>query len=251
MADREIEGLLRELAPRVLAVVARRYRDFDTAEDAVQEALLAAALQWPEQGLPDSPEAWLIAIATRRLINIWRADHARRRREETTWEPATGPPADAATGDQDDTLRLLFLCCHAALTPASAIALTLRAVGRLTPAEIARAFLVPETTMAQRISRAKQRIHSSGASFELPAGSAWRARLDSVLHVLYLIFSEGYASSTGADLVRADLSQEAIRLTRQVHRLLPDEREVAGGAAFCWGFAAPPRPPPPGPGART
>ena len=230
MVEPSIEGLLRELAPRVLGAVARKYRDFDTAEDAVQEALLAAALQWPDQGVPDSPEAWLVSVASRRLINIWRSDHARRRREEISVElgPPIAPAADADGGGRDDTLLLLFLCCHPALTPASAIALTLRAVGGLTTAEIAAAFLVPEATMAQRISRAKQRIHTSGVPFQMPGRDDWRIRLDAVLHVLYLIFSEGYASSDSDDLVRTDLSHEAIRLTRQVQRMLPDEPEVAG-----------------------
>ncbi len=230
MAEPSIEGLLRQLAPRVLGAVARKYRDFDTAEDAVQEALLAAALQWPEQGLPDSPEPWLVSVASRRLINMWRSDHARRRREEVSFELESPivPAADAHAGGGDDTLVLLFLCCHPALTPASAIALTLRAVGGLSTAEIAAAFLVPEATMAQRISRAKQRIHSSGVPFRTPGREDWRVRLDAVLHVLYLIFSEGYASSDSDDLVRTDLSHEAIRLAREVHRLLPDEPEVAG-----------------------
>ena len=185
-------------------MVARKYRDFDTAEDAVQEALLAAALEWPERGVPDSPEAWLVTVASRRLINIWRADERRRRREETAGllEPPVESGADAAPADRDDTLLLLFLCCHPSLTPPSAIALTLRAVGGLSTAEIAAAFLVPEATMAQRISRAKQRIHTSGIPFQLPDREAWRARLASVLHVLYLIFSEGYASSDRDDLLR-------------------------------------------------
>ncbi len=225
-----VEDLLRELAPRVLGAVTRRYRDFDTAEDAVQEALLAAALTWPDKGLPDSPEAWLIAVASRRLINIWRADHARRRREEagSAVEPQTAPPADEPVRDRDDTLQLLFLCCHPALTPSSAIALTLRAVGGLTTAEIAAAFIVPEATMAQRISRAKQRIHASGVPFQMPTQEDWRGRLESVLHVLYLIFNEGYASSSSDELVRTDLSHEAIRLARAVHRILPNEPEVTG-----------------------
>jgi RNA polymerase sigma factor (sigma-70 family) len=225
-----VEDLLRQLAPRVLGVVARRYRDFDAAEDAVQEALLAAALDWPSKGLPESPEAWLVAVASRRLVNIWRGDNARRRREETVGflEPPTAPGADAAPDDRDDTLLLLFMCCHSALTPPSAIALTLRAVGGLSTAEIAAAFMVPEATMAQRISRAKQRIHSSGVPFELPAREVWRDRLAAVLHVLYLIFSEGYASTNDAELVRTDLSREAIRLTRAVQRLLPGEPDVTG-----------------------
>jgi RNA polymerase sigma factor (sigma-70 family) len=230
MTEPSVEDLLRELAPRVLGAVTRRYRDFDTAEDAVQEALLAAALTWPDNGLPDSPEAWLIAVASRRLINIWRADHARRRREEAgvSLQPQAAPPADEPARDRDDTLQLLFLCCHPALTPSSAIALTLRAVGGLSTAEIAAAFLVPEATMAQRISRAKQRIHTSGVRFPMPTREDWRGRLDSVLHVLYLIFNEGYASSRSEEMVRTDLSREAIRLTRVVHRMLPDEPEVAG-----------------------
>jgi len=224
------EDLLRELAPRVLAVVARKYRDFDSAEDAVQEALLAAAQQWPTEGVPDSPEAWLVTAASRRLINIWRSDTARRRREELSglMEPGTAPAADDPVPDRDDTLRLLFLCCHPVLTASSAIALTLRAVGGLTTAEIAAAFLVPEATMAQRISRAKQRIHTSGVPFQLPSQENWRERLGAVLHVLYLVFNEGYASSSGGELIRTDLSREAIRLGREVHRLRPDEPEVAG-----------------------
>jgi RNA polymerase sigma factor (sigma-70 family) len=224
------EDLLRELAPRVLAVVARKYRDFDSAEDAVQEALLAAAEQWPTEGVPDSPEAWLVTAASRRLINIWRSDTARRRREELSglMDPGTAPAADDPVPDRDDTLRLLFLCCHPVLTASSAIALTLRAVGGLTTAEIAAAFLVPEATMAQRISRAKQRIHTSGVPFQLPSQENWRERLGAVLHVLYLVFNEGYASSSGDELIRTDLSREAIRLGREVHRLRPDEPEVAG-----------------------
>jgi predicted RNA polymerase sigma factor len=229
-AGQSTEDLLRELAPRVLGVVARKYRDFDSAEDAVQEALLAAARQWPDEGVPESPEAWLVTAASRRLINIWRSDHARRRREELggLMEPRTAPAADEGGPDRDDTLRLLFLCCHPVLTASSAIALTLRAVGGLTTAEIAAAFLVPEATMAQRISRAKLRIHTSGVPFQLPNQENWRERLGAVLHVLYLVFNEGYASSTGGELIRTDLSREAIRLGREVHRLRPDEPEVAG-----------------------
>jgi len=180
--------------------------------------------------VPDSPEAWLVTAASRRLINIWRSDTARRRREELSglMEPGTAPAADDPMPDRDDTLRLLFLCCHPVLTASSAIALTLRAVGGLTTAEIAAAFLVPEATMAQRISRAKQRIHTSGVPFQLPSQENWRERLGAVLHVLYLVFNEGYASSSGDELIRTDLSREAIRLGREVHRLRPDEPEVAG-----------------------
>ncbi len=225
-----VGDLLRELAPRVLGTVARKYRDFDTAEDAVQEALVAAATQWPAQGLPERPEAWLVTVASRRLVNIWRGDEARRRREDALFATAAvaAPPSDERPVDSDDTLLLLFLCCHPSLTPASAVALTLRAIGGLTTAQIAAAFFVPEPTMAQRISRAKQTIARSGVSFELPDRRAWRDRLDSVLKVLYLIFSEGYASADADALLRPDLSREAIHLTRLLHRLLPEEAEVAG-----------------------
>ena len=203
----------------------RRYADFDHADDAVQEALLAAATRWPRDGVPEEPRGWLIQTASRRLIDQWRSDRSRRDREElaSRGEP---PPQDAP--DQDDTLTVLFMCCHPALTPASAIALTLRAVGGLTTTEIASAFLVDEATMAQRISRAKRRIETSGEPFRLPGAEERPARLRMVLHVLYLIFNEGYTSSAGADLHRAELSDEAIRLARMTHRLLPDEGEVAG-----------------------
>ena len=221
-----VEDLLRELAPQVLGVVTRRFGDFAAAEDAVQEALLAAALHWPRDGLPDSPRGWLIQTATRRQTDQFRSEQARRRREQAA--ALREPPAAAVTG-HDDTLILLFLCCHPALTAASAIALTLRAVGGLTTAEIANAFLVPEATMAQRISRAKQRIKNSGVPFRLPAADdEWQQRRRSVLHVLYLIFNEGYASSVGRDLHRVELSGEAIRLARMVHRMLPEDGEVAG-----------------------
>ncbi|MET9344328.1 sigma-70 family RNA polymerase sigma factor [Nonomuraea sp. NPDC003804] len=213
------EDLLKELAPQVLGVLVRRYGQFDACEDAVQEALLAAATQWPRDGLPDNPKAWLVTVASRRMIDEIRSEEARRRREaEVALE--TEPPE---VPDTDDTLTLLFLCCHPALTPASQIALTLRAVGGLTTAEIAGAFLVPEATMAQRISRAKATIKKAGATFEMTPD-----RLDVVLHVLYLIFNEGYTATSGPDLQRADLTAEAVRLTRTVRRLLPDDGEVAG-----------------------
>jgi RNA polymerase sigma factor (sigma-70 family) len=202
----------------------RRYGDFDTAEDAVQEALLAAATRWPRDGVPDEPRGWLLQTATRRLIDQWRSDRSRRDREERASLQET--PTDVS--DQDDTLTVLFMCCHPVLTPASAIALTLRAVGGLTTAEIANAFLVDEATMAQRISRAKQRIKSSGVAFRMPTPEEQPARLSTVLHVLYLIFNEGYTSSSGRELHRAELSDEAIRLTRMVQRMLPDDGEVAG-----------------------
>jgi RNA polymerase sigma factor (sigma-70 family) len=220
----EVEDLLRQLAPQVLGVIMRRSGGLDVAEDAVQEALLAAAEHWPDDGIPDNPRGWLLQTASRRMIDLIRSDQARQRRESIA---AAEPPAAEVAGD-DDTLILLFLCCHPVLTPASAIALTLRAVGGLTTAEIARAFLVPEATMAQRISRAKQRIKASGVPFHLPGDEERPARLRSVLHVLYLIFNEGYVSSAGPDLHRQELSGEAIRLARTVHELLPDLGEVTG-----------------------
>jgi RNA polymerase sigma factor (sigma-70 family) len=230
-----LEDLLRDLAPQVLGVVVRRSGDFDAAEDAVQEALIAAARHWRRDEVPDNPRGWLIQAAMRKLTDQVRSEQARRRREGTAAlrEP---PPstADAGAGggglaDRDDTLLLLFMCCHPALTAPSAIALTLRAVGGLTTAEIAKAFLVPEATMAQRISRAKQRLKASGVPLRLTAGDAdWAPRLRSVLHVLYLIFNEGYTSSSGPDLHRVELSRESIRLARLVHRLLPGDGEAAG-----------------------
>ncbi len=228
-AEHRIEDLLRELAPQVLGTLVRRHGQFAACEDAVQEALLAAALQWPTEGVPDRPRSWLLTVAGRSLVDEWRSESARRRREETM--AALEPAADQeGTGhrpaDQDDTLVLLFLCCHPALSPPSQLALTLRAVGGLTTTEIAAAFLVPEATMAQRISRAKQRIRSAGARFELPPKPA--ERLGVVLHVLYLIFNEGYTTSSGPALYRVDLTTEAIRLARLLHRLLPGEGEVAG-----------------------
>jgi RNA polymerase sigma factor (sigma-70 family) len=220
-----VEDLLRELAPQVLGAVVRRYRDFPAAEDATQEALLAAAVQWPDNGLPDDPRAWLIRVASRRMIDQIRSDEARRRREDLA---TASDPEPSPTMDRDDTLILLFMCCHPALTPPSAIALTLRAVGGLTTAEIAKAFLVPEATMAQRISRAKREIESSGVPFSLPTDAERGERLAAALHVLYLIFNEGYTASIGPELQRGELADEAIRLTRTVHRLLPDDGEVAG-----------------------
>jgi predicted RNA polymerase sigma factor len=215
-------------------VLARRFGDFDTAEDAVQEALLAAATQWPQEGLPGNPRGWLIQVAARRMTEHVRGEQARRRREDLVARQVpddrrSAPPADGQyETDRDDTLPVLFMCCHPALTTTSAIALTLRSVGGLTTAEIANAFMVPEATMAQRISRAKHRIRASGVPFGLPARQERADRLHSVLHVLYLIFNEGYAASTGPDLQRVELSREAIRLARAVHDLLPDDCEVAG-----------------------
>jgi predicted RNA polymerase sigma factor len=196
----------------------------------VQEALLAAALQWPAEGVPGNPRGWLITVASRRLIDQWRSDEARLMRELTVASelPPSVPAADHEdTESGDDTLTLLFLCCHPSLTQASQIALTLRAVGGLTTGQIAQAFLVPESTMAQRISRAKQRLKASGATFRLPPEQPAGA-LAAVLHVLYLIFNEGYTASSGSDLSDSDLTGEAIRLTRTVHQLLPDDSEVTG-----------------------
>ena len=220
------EGLLRDLAPQALSAVVRSYGDFADAEDAVQEALLAAASTWPTHGKPDNPLAWLIRVASRRMADQYRRDDARRRREALAASRSLARP-DPASG-HDDTLILIFMCCHPSLTPASAIPLTLRAVGGLTTREIAAAFLVPEATMAQRISRAKAKVKASDAPFTLPTPDKRTERLGSVLHVLYLLFNEGYASSSGPALARTDLSGEAIRLARGVHATLPDDPEVAG-----------------------
>jgi RNA polymerase sigma factor (sigma-70 family) len=217
------EDLLRDLAPQVLGAILRRHDDFAAAEDAVQEALIAAAAQWPAEGVPDYPRGWLIQVANRRMLDYVRAEQARRRREELH-QREDRPEVPG----QDDTLALLFMCCHPALKPAAAIALTLRAVGGLTTAEIAGAFLIPEATMAQRISRAKQKIKESHVPFALPTATERDARLTAVLHVLYLIFNEGYTSSAGPQLQRRDLSTEAIRLARSLHAQLPDTPEVAG-----------------------
>ena len=220
------EGLLRELAPQVLGAVVRRSGDFANSEDAVQEALVAAATTWPAEGQPDNPLGWLIRVASRRLVEQYRRDDARRRREDLVASSSISPP-EPASGD-DDTMILIFMCCHPSLTPAAAIPLTLRAVGGLTTREIAAAFLVPEATMAQRISRAKAKVKESDEPFTLPSPAERDERLRSVLHVLYLLFNEGYATSSGPDLARTDLSTEAIRLTRGVHAALPEDPEVAG-----------------------
>ncbi|HEY7272151.1 MAG TPA: sigma-70 family RNA polymerase sigma factor [Actinoplanes sp.] len=224
MTDRRLEDLLREYAPQVLGAVVRRYGDFDACEDAVQEALVAAAQKWPAEGVPDQPRNWLITVAARRRIEMLRSDTARRRREEAVLaEPDPGPVSEA-----DDSLTLLMLCCHPSLTPVSQVALTLRAVGGLSTAEIARALLVPEATVGQRISRAKQRIRDSGARFRMPPPADRASRLTAVLHVLYLIFNEGHTASSGPQLSRVELTGEAIRLTRQLRAQVPDDGEVAG-----------------------
>ena len=231
-SGREFEHLLHELTPQVLGAVVRRFRDFAAAEDAVQEALFQAANQWPDEGLPRNPRGWLTAVAFRRMTDQIRSESARRRREdESALEALRTAETRAAfepPPEEDDTLVLLFMCCHPTLTLNSAIALTLRAVGGLTTAEIAKAFLVPEATMAQRISRAKQTIKDSGVPFQLPTAEERAQHLSAVLHVLYLIFNEGYTTSGGDRLQRVELSREAIRLARILHRLLPGDAEIAG-----------------------
>jgi RNA polymerase sigma factor (sigma-70 family) len=220
----EALGLLRELAPRVLGVLVRRNGDFDDCEDAVQEALLAASRSWPVDGVPKNPTGWLITAASRRLIETYRSEAARRRRETSyALEPAPG-----AVPEADDTLALLFLCCHPELTAPSQVALTLRALGGLTTAEIARALLLPEATVGQRISRAKARIRETGAQFRTPTARECDERLPAVLSTLYLVFNEGHTATSGEALNRVELTSEAIRLTRQLRTSLPDEGEVAG-----------------------
>ncbi|MEV5542427.1 DUF6596 domain-containing protein [Saccharopolyspora shandongensis] len=227
-----VEDLLRELAPQVLGSLVRRYGVFDSCEDAVQEALIAAALQWPDAGVPENPRGWLITVASRKLVDQVRSEAARRRREEALTTPQAALLSHAADSmpetDQDDSLALLFLCCHPALSSASRVALTLRAVGGLTTSQIAAAFLVPEATMAQRISRAKQGIKAAGSTLAMPTDADRAERLDEVRHVLYLIFNEGYTATDGADLTAPELSTEAIRLTRLLHRLVPEDTETAG-----------------------
>jgi RNA polymerase sigma factor (sigma-70 family) len=221
---RDVGDLLREAAPRVLAAVVRRFGDFADSEDAVQEAMIDAARQWPAQGTPESPTGWLIAVASRRMTDRIRADSARRAREERlAGEPDAGPTAEA-----DDTLALIFMCCRPELTPTSAIALTLRAVGGLSTAQIGAAFLVPEKTMGRRIARAKQTVARADEPFGLPAAEERAERLRTALSVLYLIFNEGYAASEGTEVARTALSGEAIRLTRIARLALPEEPEVGG-----------------------
>ena len=226
------EDLLRRLAPEVLGALVRRHGQFATAEDAVQEALLQAAEDWRRHGVPENPRGWLHTVASRRMIDLLRAEQTRRRREETATSStfltqAAAPGANVPQTPEDDSLILLFLCCHPSLAPTAQIALTLRAVGGLTTAEIARAFLVSEATMTRRITRAKQAVRDSGGRFSLPTGDAYRQGLGVVLHVLYLIFNEGYATTAGENLQRSDLTAEAIRLTRMLHRIRPDD-EVTG-----------------------
>ena len=221
----ELDSLVRELAPRVLGILARRYGDFAACEDALQDALLDASVQWPAEGFPGNPAGWLVTVAARRRIAAWRSDQARRRRELTAALLEPGSPAENAPGE-DDTLVVMLLCCQPELTVPSQVALTLRAVGGLSTAEIARGLLVPEATVGQRISRAKHKL--AGVTFELPGEDQLPVRLNALGRVLYLIFNEGYTASSGADLVRPDLAAEAIRLTRQLHQRLPDDGEIAG-----------------------
>lgn len=225
-APKELTDALRDAAPYALGTLVRRYGQFDACEDAVQEALIAAASSWPADGIPDSPRAWLTTVADRRLTDAWRSESARRRRELAVFE--SEPSTDESISDTDDTLALLFLCCHPSLSAPSQLALTLRAVGGLTTSEIASAFLVPEATMAQRISRAKQTIRSAGARFSLPDDAERPERLRVVLQVLYLVFNEGYAARSGDSLQRSELTAEAIRLARLLLRAQPDDGEVAG-----------------------
>ncbi|MFI1200052.1 RNA polymerase sigma factor [Streptomyces sp. NPDC020883] len=232
--DSDVGALLRDLVPQVVGTLVRRHGRFEACEDAAQDALLDAIVQWRKDGVPDNPLGWLTTVAYRRLADRARSDIARRRREATVAavvradEPAESGPADFHAAGQDDSLILLFLCCHPSISPSSQLALTLRACGGLTTSQIARAFLVPEATMAQRISRAKQRIRTAGATFELPPPEDRPERLGVVLHVLYLIFNEGYTSTSGADLHQVELTREAIRLTRALRRALPDTPEVTG-----------------------
>ncbi len=234
MLDPRTQILLRTLAPEVLGTLVRRYRDFPAAEDAVQEALIAASEQWPREGLPDSPVAWLKQVASRRVVDHVRSEAARRNREATVVslvppeEQLALSPDEDDRGPHDHALDLLFMCAHPVLSAPSAIALTLRAVGGLTTSEIARAFLVPEATMAQRISRAKQTIKASGVRLQRPTEEERASRLGAVMHVLYLVFSEGYAASSGPGVVRDDLSGEALRLARLLHALVPEEAEASG-----------------------
>ncbi len=234
MTSAGLEDVWRRCAPDVLAALVRHYGDFDAAEDAVQEALLAAARQWPTDGMPDNPRGWLITVASRRLVDQWRAEQARTDREQliarhTPPESFLAPAADTlGGGERDDSLTLLLLCCHPALNRSSQVALTLRAVAGLSTAQIARAFLVPEATMAQRISRAKNRLRQVGARFSVPAAEQLPDRVAAAAHVLYLVFTEGHTSTIGAGLYDMSLADEAIRLTRQLHECLPQAGEVAG-----------------------
>ncbi|MFI7023759.1 RNA polymerase sigma factor [Micromonospora sp. NPDC049900] len=231
--DEATADLLRRLVPQVLGTLVRRYGDFATAEDAVQEALVAAVEAWPREGVPEHPSGWLHTVAARRYVDQVRAEAARTRRERTAHDALprdalVAPPPDAAAPARDDLLELFLLCCHPALPAPAQLALTLRAVGGLTTAEVAAAFLVPEKTMGQRIVRAKQRLRDAGARFAPPPAAEQGRRLAVVRQVLYLLFNEGYSASSGPELRRADLTRQALRLTRRLHERLPDDGETAG-----------------------
>jgi RNA polymerase sigma factor (sigma-70 family) len=237
MPSGRVEDLLRELAPQVLATLTRQHGQFEACEDATQDALIAGATQWPENGLPSHPRAWLLTVARRALVDHWRSESARRRREDRAGREWANrlvmPGPDTRTPGEDDTLTLMLLCCHPAIQQPSQVALTMRALGGLTTNEIAAAFLVPEATMAKRITRAKRAVAEAGARFEMPTAEDLHARVQAVLEVLYLVFNEGYTATSGPTLHRVDLSAEAIRLTRQMHRLIPADGEVAGCSPSC------------------
>jgi RNA polymerase sigma factor (sigma-70 family) len=228
----DIEHLLRAEAPQVLGALVRRFGHFDIAEDAVQEALLAASRTWPADGVPDNPRSWLIRIGYGRMVDLLRTDQARRRREQQAGltELAMQDPSrqGAPPPETDDSLTLLLLCCHPALSPTSQVALTLRAVGGLTTAEIAHAYGTTENTTGTRISRAKQQLARAGARFTPPTDADRDNRMNAVMQVLYLIFNEGYTASTGDELARIDLTREAIRLTRMLRDSQPNDPEVTG-----------------------
>jgi RNA polymerase sigma factor (sigma-70 family) len=234
MTSFALEEVWRRSVPEVLAALMRSSGDFDAAEDALQEAMIAAARLWQTDGLPDNPKAWLIRVASRRLVDQWRSERARAGREELVVrrdavDQLVAPAADHPLGgERDDSLALLLLCCHPALTPPSQVALTLRAVAGLTTGQIARAFLVPEATMAQRISRAKGRLRQVGARFTVPAVGELPDRVAAATQVLYLVFTEGHTSTSGAELYDRLLADEAIRLTRRLHECVPDDSEVTG-----------------------
>jgi RNA polymerase sigma factor (sigma-70 family) len=244
------EDVFRAESGRVLGALMRRFGDLDLAEDAYQDACLSALETWPRDGIPHNPGAWLTTASRNKALDRLRREQQRLGRETESLglrldRPAepTAPPSDQLADlgdpttvlDDDDQLRLLFLCCHPALGEQAQVALTLRTVGGLTTVEIARAFLVPESTMAQRIVRAKRKIVGAGIPFRLPEGTELGERTAAVLHVVYLVFNEGYAASEVTDdapLVRVDLCEEALRLSALLHRLLPDDAEVMGLAAL-------------------
>ncbi|WP_340538144.1 RNA polymerase sigma factor [Nocardioides sp. GXZ039] len=232
-AREAIVAAWRAESARLIGALVRMTRDLELAEDLAQDALVAALEQWPDAGVPDNPAAWLMTTARRRAVDQFRRNQTLRRK---TAEIGHGLSEEDPMGDlseqvdliEDDALRLIFLTCHPSLTPESRAALTLRLVGGLTTAEIARGFLVAESAMGQRISRAKRTLAHGGAEFDLPTGADRLARLDDVMGVVYLIFNEGYTATSGADWMRPELSVEAIRLARMLSALVPDEPEVHG-----------------------